>query len=57
MPRKKFVWQKDCPPPLANGALCLSTPKNNGKSGTEYIVLNVHIYRNIYIRNEGSKQC
>jgi len=21
--------------PLANGALCLSTPKHNGKSGTE----------------------
>jgi len=21
-------------PPLANGALCLSTPKHNGKSGT-----------------------
>ena len=22
--------------PLANGALCLSTPKHNGKSGTAY---------------------
>jgi hypothetical protein len=27
------------PTPLANGALCLSTPKHNGKSGTEYTVL------------------
>ena len=27
-------WQED-PPPLANGALCLSTPKHNGKSGTD----------------------
>ena len=27
------------PPPLANGALCLSTPKHNGKSGTGYAVL------------------
>jgi len=26
-------WQEDGPP-LANGALCLSTPKHNGKSGT-----------------------
>ena len=24
------------PPPLANGALCLSTPKHNGKSGTVF---------------------
>jgi hypothetical protein len=24
------------PSPLANGALCLSTPKHNGKSGTVY---------------------
>jgi hypothetical protein len=22
--------------PLANGALCLSTPKHNGKSGTDH---------------------
>ena len=22
------------PPPIANGTLCLSTPKHNGKSGT-----------------------
>ena len=29
-----FFWQEDAPP-LANGALCLSTPKHNGKSGTE----------------------
>ena len=25
-----------CPPPLANGALCLSKHKHNGKSGTVY---------------------
>ena len=25
------------PPHLANGALCLSTPNHNGKSGTEFI--------------------
>jgi hypothetical protein len=23
---------------LANGALCLSTPKHNGKSGTDYML-------------------
>jgi hypothetical protein len=28
----KKNWQEDAP--LANGALCLSTPKDNGKSGT-----------------------
>ena len=28
--------QEDAPP-LANGALCLSTPKHNGKSGTGYM--------------------
>ena len=26
-------WQEDAPP-LANGALCFSTPKHNGKPGT-----------------------
>jgi hypothetical protein len=30
---EKF-WQEEPPPHLANGALCLSTPKHNGKSGT-----------------------
>jgi len=25
-------------PLLANGALCLSTPKHNGKSGTDVII-------------------
>jgi len=29
---KKNSWQEDGP--LTNGALCLSTPKYNGKSGT-----------------------
>jgi hypothetical protein len=28
-----FFWQEDAP--LVNEALCLSTPKHNGKSGTE----------------------
>ena len=28
-----MFWQEDAPFPLANGALCLSTPKHNGKSG------------------------
>ena len=31
---KRFFWQEDAPPPLANGALCLCTPKHDGKSGT-----------------------
>jgi hypothetical protein len=31
---KNMFWQEDAPPPQANGALCLSTPKHNGKSGT-----------------------
>ena len=26
------------PPPQANGALCLSTPKQNGKSGTARVL-------------------
>ena len=30
---KKNAWLEDAPP-LANGALCLSAPKHNGKSGT-----------------------
>ena len=31
----KQLWQEDPPPThLANGALCLSTHKHNGKSGT-----------------------
>ena len=30
---KQKFWQDDGPP-LANGALCLSTPKYNGNSGT-----------------------
>jgi hypothetical protein len=29
-----FFWQEDAPPPLANGALYIGTPKHNGKSGT-----------------------
>jgi len=29
------LGQEDDPPPLANGTLCLSTPKHNDKSGTE----------------------
>ena len=32
----KFVLAGRCPPPLANGTLCLSTPKHNGKSGIEW---------------------
>jgi hypothetical protein len=28
-----WIWQEDGAP-LANGALCLNTPKHNGKSGT-----------------------
>ena len=32
---EKNIWQEDAPSPLANGALCLSTPKHNGKSGTD----------------------
>jgi len=32
---KKKNWQEDAPTPFANGALCLSTPKHNGKSGTD----------------------
>jgi len=37
---KKFFWQDDGP--LANGALCLSTPRHNGKFGTGYhtIIIN-----------------
>jgi len=31
---KTFFWQEDGP--MANGALCLRTPKHNGKSGTDY---------------------
>jgi hypothetical protein len=31
---KHFFDRKMGPPPLANGALCLSTLKHNGKSGT-----------------------
>jgi hypothetical protein len=31
--RKFFSDRNMPPPPLANGALCLSTPKHNGKSG------------------------
>jgi hypothetical protein len=32
---KKIVGRKmPLPPPLANGVLCLSTPKHNGKSST-----------------------
>jgi hypothetical protein len=38
----KKNWQEDRFH-LANGALCLSTPKHIGKSGTEgYQVLNTH---------------
>ena len=33
--------------PLANGSLCLSTPKHNGKSGTVHQVLTFHL---LYIR-------
>ena len=29
---KHLCWQEDAPPPPANGALCFSTPKHNGKS-------------------------
>ena len=31
----KNILAGRCPPP-ANGALCLSTPKHNGKSDTDY---------------------
>ena len=31
--KQTTFWQEDGPP-LAKGALCLSTPKYNGKSGT-----------------------
>ena len=32
----KNVFGRRCPPPhLSNGALCLSTPKHNGKSCTD----------------------
>jgi outer membrane biogenesis lipoprotein LolB len=31
-----FFWQED-EAPLGNEALCLSTPKHNGKSGTGYL--------------------
>ena len=35
---KKIYWQEDAPPlPLANEALCLSTPRHNDKSGTEHV--------------------
>ena len=34
---KIFFWQEDGP--LANGALCLCTPKHNGKSGTGFKLL------------------
>jgi hypothetical protein len=39
-PIVKKIGRKMSPPPppppsLANGALCLSTPKHNGKSGTD----------------------
>jgi len=33
--KKKKIGRKMPPPPFANGALCLSTPKHNGKSGTD----------------------
>jgi len=38
----KKNWQEDGTPPpllLANGALCLSTPKHNGKFGTACLSL------------------
>ena len=31
----KFFWAGRWGPPLANEALCLSTPKHNGKTGTD----------------------
>ena len=34
---KIFFWQEDGPP--GQRALCLSTPKHNGKSGTDYKLL------------------
>ena len=35
---KKYFGKKIPPPhPLANEALCLSTPKHNDKSGTEHV--------------------
>ena len=36
---KKTIWQEDVTPPQANDALCLNTPKHNGKSGTDQITL------------------
>ena len=37
---KKLIGRKMGPPsPLANGALCLSTPKHNDKSGTGFILI------------------
>jgi hypothetical protein len=34
-----MFWQDKGPPPhpLANGTLCLSTPRHNAKSGTEHV--------------------
>ena len=34
---KNNFGRKMVPQSLANGALCLSTPKHNGKSGTDYL--------------------
>jgi len=46
---KKLFWQEDGH--LANGALCLSTPKHNGKSdtsdiGIHFILITVYVIYN-----------
>ena len=49
--RKNNFWPEDAPPPLTKGALCLSSIKHNGKSGTGNFSLQECIYpqRNIFI--------
>ncbi len=43
-----FFWQEDVPL-LAIGTLCLSTPKHNGKSGTERTFVNYCLVRLLMI--------
>ena len=38
---RNFFFGRKMPPPLAKGALCLSTPKYKGKSGTGRVL---HLY-------------
>jgi len=45
---KNLFGRKKPPPPLANGAMCLSTPMHNGKSGTARIPLKRVVKRENY---------